>query len=216
MSEKRKRKLHKRHVLALSVCVLIASILLGTGASLAWFSAEAPEVENIFHVADFDLDVQYKNGDSYYSIGKDTKIFNEQALYEPGYVQVVYLKIENKGERAFDFKTAVTVTGQTVGTNVYGQPFYLKDHLRFGMVTDSTEAGLMAKVDTRAEAAACATRVLGNYESGLTELGSEQTMYAAVVIAMPEQIGNEANYRGDTVPQLDLGITVTATQIEAR
>jgi hypothetical protein len=31
---------------------------------------------------------------------------------------------------------------------------------------------------------------------------------------MPEEVGNVANYRGDTVPEVDLGITVKADQIK--
>lgn len=221
MSGKHHRKFHKRHVLALSVCALLVSVLLGTGASLAWFS-DSDEVENLFYVADFDLDVSYMDeNDTYQPLQSTTKLFNEHALYEPGYTQVVYMKIENKGVRPFDFKTAVTVIRSEESTSLLNEPLFLHKYLRFGLVTDTTEAGLMAKVDTREEAAACATMALGNYyqenryESGPTELAGGNTMYAAVVIAMPETVGNEGNYRGK-VPEVELGIAVTATQIEAR
>ena len=37
---------------------------------------------------------------------------------------------------------------------------------------------------------------------------------AALIVRMPEEVGNVANYRGDTVPEVDLGITVKADQIK--
>ena len=67
-------------------------------------------------------------------VDSQTKIFNEEALYEPGYVQVVYLKVENKGTVSFKFDTAVNVNGCIEATNVFGQPFMLQEYLTFGPI----------------------------------------------------------------------------------
>jgi len=40
--------------------------------------------------------------------------------------------------------------------------------------------------------------------------GSER--YIALIVRMPEEVGNAANYRGVIVPRVDLGITVKASQ----
>lgn len=220
MSEKRRRKPYKRIALALSLCAILISTLLGTGASLAWFADTSEEVENIFHFADFDVKVSHylPERDVWEEIGANTKIFDEEALYEPGYVQVVYLKIENLGDRPFDFQTTVTPDSYVEGTNVFGDTFKLQDHLRFGLVYDDDFNALRGKVASRTLAEGIATERLGNYyanngySTGAAELDAEKSTYAALVVCMPEDVGNEANYRGDDVPQVHLTIIVSASQ----
>lgn len=208
-----KKKKYRGMALALSMALLMLWGALGTGASLAWF-ADADEVTNIFHMANFDLQVKYKDGSEWKSVEYDTKLFDEEALYEPGYTQVVYLEVKNAGERDFKFHTAVTVSNPGFAINVFGQQFALQDYLRFGVVVASTEATLLDEVDTRAEAVTHAVTKLGNYDQlGVTELTAGKTAYVALVLTMPESVGNEANYRG-TQPHVDLGITISATQIE--
>lgn len=137
-----KKITYKKIALALSLFALILWGILGTGASVAWFTDTSEEVNNIFHFADFELAVSHRTEDGDWEpIDGRTDVFDNEALYEPGYVQIVYLKIENKGSRAFDFHTAVSVTGYTTATNVFGHHFLLQDHLKFGVVTSATEAG---------------------------------------------------------------------------
>ena len=50
--------------------------------------------------------------------------------------------------------------------------------------------------------------------NGNTFEAGEDPHYAALIIYMPEEVGNVANYRGDTVPEVELGITVKAEQIK--
>ncbi|MBE6671535.1 MAG: hypothetical protein E7593_04960 [Ruminococcaceae bacterium] len=208
-----KKKTYKKFALVLSLCLLIAWTILGTGASLAWFKDTSPTVNNIFHFADFDLEASYRldNG-SYEAIDAQTKIFDKNALYEPGYIQVVYLKIENKGSVPFDFHTAVNVTNYTLAKNVFGQEFNLQEYLRFGIVTAETEQELDSLVSNRDNAKAYADMKLNNYSTDVAELGANNTIYIALIVRMPEEVYNEANYRGDIVPKVELGIIVSATQ----
>ena len=199
--------------LVLSLCMIAVWMVLGTGASLAWFTDTSEEIRNIIHFADFDLEVSYRdeNG-NYQKIDDQTAIFDDEALYEPGYVQVVYLKIENLGEVAFDFKTAVTVSDYTTATNVFGQTFQLQEYLRFGLVTADTEAELNALVATREQASAIATSKLSNYSTDEANLDAGGTVYMALIVAMPESVGDIANYRGSVVPRVELGVIVSAIQ----
>lgn len=204
---------YKKIALVLSLCLIAVWAILGTGASLAWFTDTSEEVKNIFHVAEFDLAVSHRLEDgTYEEIDGQTKIFNDEALYEPGYVQVVYLKVENRGTVPFDFKTAVTVTDYTVATNVFGQQFNVQDYLKFGLVTADTEAELEEILKTRDLARDVATRKLSNYSSDIAELEAGGETYMAIIVHMPTEVGNEANYRGDTIPRVELGIIVNATQ----
>ena len=207
------KNLYKKIALILSLCLIAVWAILGTGASLAWFTDTSEEVKNIFHVAEFDLAVSHRLEDgSYEEIDGQTKIFDDEALYEPGYVQVVYLKIENRGTVPFDFQTAVTVTDYTVATNIFGQQFNLQDYLKFGIVTAATESELEAKLEERDLAKEAATMKLSNYSSDIAELEAGGETYMAIIVHMPEEVGNDANYRGDKIPRVELGIIVNATQ----
>ena len=203
----------KKFALVASICILVVWGVLGTGTSLAWFTDTDEELNNVFHFADFDLVVSHRLEDgSYEEITSETKVFDDKALYEPGYVQVVYLKIENKGDVPFDFETAVRVTSFTVATNRFGQPFLLQDYLKFGLVCCDTEAEMDAAVADRSLASDIADMPLNNYSTDIASLGAGEDVYIALIVRMPEAIGNEANYRGDTVPKVELGLIVNATQ----
>lgn len=213
MKSQANKKPYKRIALVLSLCALVIWGILGTGASLAWFSDSSEEVTNIFHFADFELAVSHRLPDgSWESIDGKTDIFDDQALYEPGYVQVVYLKVENKGDRAFDFYTAVTASNSTTATNVFGQEFWLHEHLKFGVAIAGSEREMEELVSTRDKAKAIATMKLQNYSTEVASLEPGETSYMAIIVRMPEEVGNEANYRGDVIPKVELGIIVKADQ----
>lgn len=213
MSIKHKKKPYKRIALALSLCAILIWSILGTGASLAWFTDTSQDVTNIFHIADFELEVSHRLDDgTWETIDGKTDIFDDEALYEPGYVQVVYLKVENKGDRAFDFKTAVNVTDYTIATNAFGQRFNLQDYLKFGVAIANTEQAMEDRVSTRDKAKEIATMKLNNYSTDTATLKPGETSYMALVVRMPEAVGNEANYRGTTIPKVELGIIVNASQ----
>lgn len=213
MNPNAKKKPYKKIALALSLCAMLIWGLLGTGASLAWFTDTSEEVTNIFHIADFEVAVSHRldNG-TWEPIDGKTDIFDDEALYEPGYVQVVYLKVENKGDRAFDFHTAVIVKDYTIATNVFGQHFNLQDHLKFGVAIADSEAAMDEKVATRKQAVEIATMKLSNYSTDVAALEPGETAYMALVVRMPEEVGNEANYRGEDIPRVDLAISVKADQ----
>lgn len=215
MKPNAKKTPYKRIALALSLCALIIWGILGTGASLAWFTDTSPEINNIFHFAEFDVEVSHRLTDGKWEeVDSQTKIFDEEALYEPGYVQVVYLKVENKGTVPFEFYTSVNVNGCIVATNVFGQEFMLQDHLKFGITTADTEEAMKNSVPNREKAVEIADMPLKNYDTETAVLKPGATKYIAMIVRMPEEIGNVANYRGDTVPEVDLGITVKADQIK--
>lgn len=211
-----KKKPYKKIALALSLCFLIVWGVLGTGASLAWFTDTSNELNNIFHFSDFELKVSHRTEDGNWEIvDSETKIFDENALYEPGYVQVVYLKVENLGDRPFTFHTAVNVNDCVIATNVFGQKFMLQDFLKFGVASADTEAEMDNSVITRDKAEQIANMPLHNYyETDTAVLDAHGTKYIAIIVRMPEEVTNVANYRGEDIPEVELGITVKAEQIK--
>lgn len=209
---------YKKIALSISLVLAILWGILGTGASLAWFVDVDEEVKNVFHFAEFDLEVSHRleNG-TWEVIEQDTKVFDDEALYEPGYAQIVYLKIENKGTVPFNYKTAVTVSDYTLATNVFGQSFQLYDYLKFGLTTAATEEELYKLAATRDLAKEVANIPLNHYYENdfitqQSELGAGKTIYMALVVRMPEEVGNAANYRESDIPRVELGVIFTATQ----
>lgn len=207
------KKNYKKIALALSLLLMLVWAIMGTGASLAWFTDTSSEIKNIFHFAEFDLVVSHRLEDgTYKEIEFDTKVFDDKALYEPSYVQVVYLKVENRGTVPFDFKTAVNVTDYTEATNKFGQTFLLQEHLKFGLVMADTEDELEKLVDSRELAVKKATLPLNNYSSDVAEIEAKDEVYMALIVRMPEEVGDDANYRGDEIPRVELGLIFSAEQ----
>ncbi len=215
------QKKWRKAALALSACLFVLWWALGTGATLAWFSS-ADEVRNEFQIGLIDLEVSYKNDivTTYTPIQGATKVFNDHALYEPGYTQVVYLQIENNGDVDFQYKIAVTVDQVITGKNQWGEDIYLPNYLRYGVVFGKTEAEVQELVKDRLAARAQAPnawRTLGTWSeiSPYIFAAGEDAQYAALIVYMPEDVGNAANYRGFTEPRVELGITVFAQQANA-
>ncbi len=204
---------YKQIALLVSIILFAFWAFMGAGASLAWFTDTSDQVRNIFHVADFELVVSHRLEDgSYEELDGTQKVFDDEALYEPGYTQTVFLKVENRGDLPFDFKAAVNITDYTPAMNVFGRSFNLQDHLSFGVLIADTEAELDAKLANRSLAAAVATMPLNNYSSNVASIDAGDEMYIALIIRMPEEVGNEANYRGSVQPRVELGLICNATQ----
>ena len=149
-----------------------------------------------------------------------TKAFNDQALYEPGYTQVVWLKLDNNGDVDFRYKLAVTVEKVTEGENAWGDSIYLSNYLRCGIVFGKTEAEVNQQVNDRLAARNHAPDdwgTLGTWSdiSPYTFKVGEDSHYAALIVYMPEEVGDVANYRGAAAPKVELGITVFAQQANA-
>lgn len=211
----KKRKWTKA-ALALSACLFVLWWALGTGATLAWFS-DTDTVRNEFQIGLLKLDVSYKNDfvTKYMPLEESTEVFYDEALYEPGYTQVVYLKIENKGNVDFDYKLSVTVDSANTVTGVLGNEIYLPNYLRFGAVFAESENALKAVVADRLAAQDQAKLQPLSTWSGKSDYrfeANEAPHYAALIVYMPEEVGNAANYRGGDAPQVVLGIAVKAQQ----
>ena len=197
-----------------SVCLLILLAVLGTGATIAWFT-DTPSVDrNTFQVGTMDLKVSYKNDQvtAYSAMDGNTAVFNDQALYEPGYTQVVYLKIENIGNVSFDYKLSVVMNSYTDGVNVYGETLHLPDHLRFGVVYGASEAELDRELARENAVNQMESYCLDTYSlQDTVSVAPGEVRYAALVVFMPEEVDNVANGRGEA-PSVELGVGVYAQQ----
>ena len=208
--------LRKSGVLA-SLTLFALFLFMGHSATIALMTYHTPVDQNTFQVGELKLYVEYKNDviPDYVEMTESSKLFNDQALYEPGYTQIVYLHIMNKGNMDFDYEISVHPVSHLDSVNVYDQPLHLPTYLRFGIVADTSEPAL-----TREMARIKANLNLLDYmplktytQRGKYTIPAGGEEYAALVVFMPEYIGNEANYRtGATVPQVTLGVDIRAQQ----
>lgn len=209
-----KKKRITKTAIALSVILLIIWSLLGTASTIAWFS-DSDVVINKFQFGEFDVELYRKNGTEYERVTESTKLFEDGALYEPGYTQVVYLKVTNEGDMPFDYRISILPTNIVDGISALGKTLHLPNYLKFGIVVRDTEAEAISATANREMARKYADTTLNNYDKDQMNLEAGSEQYIALILCMPEDVGNEANFRVKEA-SLDLGIKIIATQIEAR
>lgn len=222
-----KQKKWTKAALALSALLFIVWWALGAGATLAWFS-DVETVRNEFKIGTLDLDVSYKRdlADAYVPLADATHVFHDGALYEPGYTQVVYFKVDNNGDVDFNYKMSVSVAENITGVNAQGVEISLPEHLRYGVVFAESETQLQELVVDRLQARTHAASVWNELDTWSATSpythevqkkveNPEYAHYIALILYMPEEVDNVANYRGTTVPKVKLGIRVFAQQANA-
>lgn len=208
----------RKNALAMSCLLLALWLFLGTATSMAWLTDTTPVERNSFVVGEMKLAVRYKNDKvpEYTDMTENSAVFNDEALYEPGYTQVVYLEITNKGNVDFDYQITVKDFDSVDSINVYDGKLHLPNYLRFGIVTARTEPELQRKLAQQLADKEMIEHYLGEYsEAVLNDPLTEEnpTAYAALIVFMPEETGNEANHKkGAATPQVTLGVSVYAQQ----
>lgn len=206
-----------KRALLTSVLALVLSLAMLAGSTFAWFTDTASTGVNRIVSGNLDVGLKYWGGaESGWLTAEDSKkLFDENALWEPGYTQIVYLKVENNGNLALTYAMQITPVRETVGVNVDGEEFKLSDYIKFGWTTFTVD-GDGAPVALDREAAQ--TGVGGGAQLGTTlhrqaaepmEAGAEELV--ALVAWMPENVGNEANY-STVQPTIELSLKVLATQ----
>lgn len=209
-----------KRALLTSVLALVLSLAMLAGSTFAWFTDTASTGVNRIVSGNLDVGLQYwgvgENGQKKWLTAENSEdLFDENALWEPGYTQIVYLKVKNDGNLALTYAMQITPVHETVGVNVDGEEFKLSDYIKFGW-TAFTVDGTGAPVALGREAAQ--TGVGDGAQLGTTlhrqaaeplAAGAEELV--ALVAWMPEDVGNEANY-STVQPTIELSLKVLATQ----
>lgn len=209
-----------KRALLTSVLALVLSLAMLAGTTFAWFTDTASTGVNRIVSGNLDVGLQYwgvdENGQKTWLTAENSEeLFDENALWEPGYTQIVYLKVKNNGNLALTYAMQITPVHETVGVNVDGEEFKLSDYIKFGWTTfTADEDGTPVALDREA----AQTGVGGGAQLGTTlhrqaaepmEAGAEELV--ALVAWMPEDVGNEANY-STVQPTIELSLKVLATQ----
>ena len=209
-----------KRALLTSVLALVLSLAMLAGTTFAWFTDTASTGVNRIVSGNLDVGLQYwgvdENGQKTWLTAENSEdLFDKNALWEPGYTQIVYLKVKNNGNLALTYAMQITPVHETVGVNVDGEEFKLSDYIKFGWRTFTVD-GAGAPVALDREAAQ--TGVGGGAQLGTTlhrqavePMEADAEELVALVAWMPEDVGNEANY-STVQPTIELSLKVLATQ----
>ena len=205
-----------KRALLTSVLALVLSLAMLVGSTFAWFTDTASTGVNRIVSGNLDVGLEYWDKESGWLDAEDSKdLFDENALWEPGYTQIVYLKVKNGGNLALTYAMQITPVHETVGVNVDGEEFKLSDYIKFGWTTfTANENGTPVALDREAAQTGVGEGAqLGKTLHRQAELplkaGAEELV--ALVAWMPENVGNKANY-STVQPTIELSLKVLATQ----
>ena len=208
-------KANNKKALLSSAFALVLSVAMLIGTTFAWFTDTASTAVNKIQSGNLDVELEYKNSDttSFTKADKNTKVFKEGALWEPGHVEYVVLKVSNAGSLALKYKLGINIANEVGSTNVYNNAFNLSDYIRFA-VLDGDKSSLNR--DALVAAATDSKLIKEGYtaENHLTATGTDNSQkVVTLVVWMPTDVGSEANHKTEvTAPSIDLGISVAATQ----
>ena len=128
----------KRALISSTLAILMCVAML-IGTTFAWFTDTASTGVNKIQAGNLDIELSYKNnstGGEFKKADKNTSVFNDEALWEPGHVEYVVLKIRNAGSLALKYKLGINIANEVGSTNVYNNAFNLSDYIRFAVLND--------------------------------------------------------------------------------
>ena len=205
----------KRALISSALAILMCVAML-ISTTFAWFTDTASTGVNKIQAGNLDVKLMYSTDMVEWKEATDqTKLFDDKALWEPGYTQVVYLKVVNAGNLALKYEAGFSKNyTSNRGKNVNGDWYRVDNYLKIGTAETATK---FANREDVWSAIAATEKTLAKdvmlTDGWITLKAGEASKPFAVAIYMPTSVGNEANasrYRPSSVS--GLGIEVRATQ----
>lgn len=203
-----------------SIVSLFACVTLFFGMTFAWFNDSVTSGKNKIQSGNLDIKVEYSKtleDGSWKEVTNTTKdilsdVDGNDILWEPGAASVVYLKMKNAGTLALKYNLGINVVSEIAGINVEDNSFKLSDYIKFGQVELEDGDSAFVDRDSAIEAVSQSKNISDGYTlDGTMTSGSEKII--ALVVYMPNDVGNSANYKtGTEAPEINMGITLLATQ----
>ncbi len=197
----------KRALLA-SMFSLVLCFTMLIGSTFAWFTDSATTGVNKITAGNLDVKLEYSEDFSEWNDAEKKDDLFAADKWEPGYTKVVYFKVSNAGSLAFNYKVTTNIENEQQGTNQEGNKFNLSEYLQFGIV----EVAKTFSNRTEAREAIASPVNFGGISTGKAMLTAGTSQTFAMVVWMPEEIGNIANHDGKGIPEINFGINVIATQ----
>ncbi len=209
------KKATKRALLT-SVMALVMCVVMLVGTTFAWFTDTASTGVNKIQSGNLDVKLMYSTDMvEWKEATEQTKLFNDNALWEPGHTQVVYLKVVNAGNLALKYEAGFSKNyTSNRGKNVNGDWYRVDNYLKIG--TAETETKFANREDVWSAIAATEKTLSKDVmltNGWITLEAGEESAPFAVAIYMPTSVGNEANASKNRPSKVTgLGIEVRATQ----
>ena len=219
----KKRTTRRALVMSLLSLLLCCSMLVGT--TFAWFTDSVTSGQNKIIAGNLDVDVYYGDPAAENSINNVATLFNDVTLWEPGAVAWENLTVVNLGTLALKYELAVNFADQNY---VEGTNAKLSEALKVAVVEPIAANATREQVLT---AAGEGTPLASFTESGkllpkdstLVVEGAvkEAKTYGIVIWWEPSaednkwNVQNGAKTNDDEPLQIDLGINLVATQLQA-
>ncbi|MBQ9759844.1 MAG: hypothetical protein IJW16_00685 [Clostridia bacterium] len=208
-----------KRALLTSVLSMLLCVAMLAGTTFAWFTDSVTSSNNIIKSGNLDVTLEYWDADAskWVTVEGASEIFDPAALWEPGHTEVVYLKVANIGSLALKYQLGVNIVSETGSTNVLGSTFKLSNYIYFD-VKEGYDPVADGKLDrSGANALKTDAKLISEGYSKSSKLlagDPAPTEYVALVVYMPEWVGNEANFdkKKADAPQINLGINLLATQ----
>lgn len=202
------KKSTKRALLVSAMAMVICfTMLLGT--TFAWFTDTAKSGNNVIKSGNLEVQFDYWDGTTWTTAETIDTIFNKDALWEPGYTDVVYVKVSNVGSLAFNYSFNINFT-ETAGVNLAGDDFNLSEYILYN-VKEVDQATAEANSTTRPTPVTGTKISAGNFSTP-DELLAGGVAYFEIVVFMPTTVGNVANHETGKQPSITFYLDVLANQ----
>lgn len=200
------KKNSTKRTLLMSGLALLVCISMLIGSTFAWFTDNVTSASNIIKSGTLDVEMYWADGKE----APDTASWNDAStgaifnydLWEPGFVQVRHIKIENVGNLALKYQLSIAANGQVTDLADVIDVYYVDPATQ---VSDRTALAANMKLGTL-------TEVLADFNStasGKLEAGKNHTV--TIALKMREEAGNEYQNKGIGA---DFSVILTATQVE--
>lgn len=207
-----------KRALLTSVLALLVCVTMLIGSTFAWFTDTVSSGRNTIQSGNLDAVVEYYDAenDIWNAVESTTVLFDEDN-WEPGHTKAVALKVSNIGTLAFKYNLAANIYNEKSSVNVYGDEFKLSDYLEVKAIAmDGGAIGdalVKYYIGSRDAAKALPASAFGADIANNAVLLAGKEGYVVIAITMPEETGNEANYKtGYAAPSIEFGIDLVATQ----
>ena len=88
----------RRKLVVSSMIMILVCCLFFAGTTFAWFSDSVSSNNNIISAGNLDVELEYSyDAEDWKVVDEDTYVFDQEALWEPGYTEYVFLRVSNLG-----------------------------------------------------------------------------------------------------------------------
>lgn len=107
---------HTKRALFMSALSMLMCMAMLVGSTFAWFTDSVTSGKNKIVAGNLAVELEYSlDGENWATVDENTNMFKEGALWEPGYTEVVYLKVVNAGSLALKYRFGINVADKVIG-----------------------------------------------------------------------------------------------------